>query len=103
MAANPIQPPPADIPPVPKPPVAAVPPEPIVVDDYVKVIARPPAPPPLPVSPPSPVAPRKPPVGLPQLPQVHKPPSSAYLPMWITLAVLFVVAVALTLLLALIK
>ena len=103
VAANPIQPPAADIPPVPKPPVAAVPPEPIVVDDYVKVIARPPAPPPLPVPPPSPVAPRKPPVALPQLPQMQKPPSSAYLPMWITLAVLFVVAVALTLLLALIK
>jgi hypothetical protein len=95
---NPIQAPAAVIPAVPKPPAAAVSPEPILADDYANVIARPPAPPlpPLPLA-----APRKPAVALPPLPQIQRPASSAYLPMWITLAVLFVVAVALTLFLAL--
>jgi hypothetical protein len=95
---NTVQAPAAVIPVVPKTPADAVSPEPIVADDYANVIAR------LltqPLPPPPPVAPWKPAVVLPPLPQVQRPVSSAYLPMWITLAVLFVVAVALTLFLAL--
>jgi hypothetical protein len=95
---TPVQPPAVNLPPVPRPPAAAASSEPIVDDDYAKVIARAPvAPPP----PPAPVAPRKPAVALPALPQVQRPPQSAYLPMWITLGVLFALAIALTLILAL--
>ena len=90
----------AVIPAVPKPPAAAVSPEPIVADDYANVIARPSA---QPLPPPPPVAPRKPAAALPPFPQVQRPASSAYLPMWITLAALFLVAVVLTLVLALIR
>jgi hypothetical protein len=84
------------IPPVPRPP--AVSPGPAVADDYDKVMARAPAPP---LPPPAPVAAWKPAVALPPPPQLQRPAASAYLPMWITLAVLFVLAVALTLFLAL--
>jgi hypothetical protein len=98
LVESPIQAPDAGISAVPRAPAAPVSPEPIVADDYAKVIARPPAPP---LPPPPPLAPRKPAVAPPPIPQVQRPPSSAYLPMWITLAVLFVIAVALTLLLAL--
>jgi hypothetical protein len=103
VVANPIPSPAADIPPLPRAPAAPAPPEPIVADDYAKVIARSYAPPTPPVPPPAPVAPRTPAVALPQLPQVQKPPSSAYLPMWITLGVLFVLAIALTLFVVLSK
>jgi hypothetical protein len=95
--ANTIQAPAAVIPAVRKPPSAAVSPEPIVADEYANVIARPSAPP----LPPPPVAPRKPAPALPPFPQVQRPASSVYLPMWITLAGLFVLAVVLTLVLAL--
>jgi hypothetical protein len=97
-APSPIQAPAGNVFSVPPPPSVPEPPRLTGGDDYEKVFARPAAPPLPPVVPP--MAP-KPAVQFPPPPQVPRPARSAYRPMWIALAVLFVLAIALTLFLAL--